>query len=127
MNVVNRIPRMYDSDINLADSIFANQCLHHINGETLDGRGPGLIKEIVKDMMSQFSNSRTTFHEVLAVGKTVAVRWTWQINHQASRKEWTINGNTVFHFQQGKITEYWAVDDRTREMQSHGFKLVPPE
>lgn len=38
----------------------------------------------------------------------------------------TLHGNTHFRFQDGRVIEAWAIDDRLREMLKQGFTLSPP-
>ncbi len=78
-------------------------------------------------MSKQFSSSKTVFTEIISEGDSIAVRWTWEASGLQDQKIWKFNGNTVFHFKNGKIVEYWAIDDRFREMLKHGFTLTPPQ
>lgn len=127
LEIIEMIPKMYNSDPELADKIFDINCIHHINGTTEEGKGPEVIKNSLSLMAKQFTDSRTVFTEVISQGDSVAVRWTWEAVDIQTQKKWKLNGNTIFHFKNGKITEYWAEDDRLREMLKQGFTLSPPQ
>lgn len=127
IETIKLIPKMYNKDAQIAKAIFTHDCLHHINGSLENEKGPELIIKSILLMNKQFSNSKTTFNEIISNGDSIAVRWSWKAINPLSKKEWRFNGNTIFHLKNGKITEYWAIDDRYREMQSHGFSIVPPQ
>ncbi len=127
LDIVKMILKMYNSDPKLADKIFDVNCIHHINGTTEEGKGPDAIKNSLLLMSKQFSSSKTVFTEIISEGDSIAVRWTWEASGLQDQKIWKFNGNTVFHFKNGKIVEYWAIDDRFREMLKHGFTLTPPQ
>lgn len=124
--VINMIPAMYDRDAEISERIFAPGCIHHVNGETLEGTGPEEIKASLGEIAANFPDSRTVFDEVFAVGDSVAVRWTWTGVSKLAGNQWTFHGNSIFHLEDGKVVEYWAIDDRMREMVANGFKLTPP-
>ena len=125
LEIIKMIPEMYNSDPELADNIFDVNCIHHINGTIEEERGPEVIKNSLEQMGKQFSGSKTEFLEIIPNGDTIAVRWNWKALNIQTQKKWSFNGNTIFHLKNGKIIEYWAIDDRLREMMAHGFTLVP--
>ncbi len=127
LEIVKLIPEMYNSTPDLAIKIFDKDCIHHINGTTEAGKGPEVIKNSLSSMSKQFSDSKTVFTEVISKGNSIAVRWTWEATGLQDQKIWKFNGNTIFHFKKAKIVEYWAIDDRLREMMTHGFTLSPPQ
>jgi predicted ester cyclase len=127
LKIIKLIPEMYNSNPELADRIFDHNCIHHVNGTTEAGKGPDVIKNSLAMMGKQFTDSKTTFLEIISRADAVAVRWVWEAVNIQTQKKWTFNGNTIFHFKNGKIMEYWAIDDRMREMIIHGFTLTPPK
>jgi len=124
--VIGLIPAMYDHDAGISEQIFASGCIHHINGVTETGTGPDAIKASLGELTANFSDSQTELDEVFSVGNRVAVRWTWTGVSRLAGNKWTFHVNSIFHLEEGKIVEYWAIDDRMREMVANGFKLVPP-
>ena len=117
LEVIHLIPDMYDKDVNIADRIFSYGCLHHVNGETQDGKGPEVVKASIKGINANFSDSRTVFDEIISGGTRVAVRWTWTGKSLQTGELWEFRGNTIFHLDAGKVVEYWAIDNRYNEMQ----------
>jgi len=127
LEIVKLIPDMYNKNPEIADEIFDKNCLHHINGSLENEKGPEVNKKSISLIHQQFSNSETTFIEIISNKDSIAVRWSWKAINKLTKKEWKFNGNTIFHFENGKIVEYWAIDDRYREMQKHGFTIMPPQ
>lgn len=127
LKTIELIVEMYNNEPELAYKIFDPNCIHHVNGTIEAGRGPEVIKNSLAMMGKQFSGSKTTFNEIIADGDSIAVRWTWEAVNIQTNKKWTFNGNTIFNLRKGKIIEYWAIDDRLREMMTHGFTLTPPQ
>ena len=127
LEIVEMIPEMYNTNPELADKVFDKNCIHHVNGTIEEGKGPEVIKNSLAMIGNQFSASRTIFSEIIADGNSIAVRWNWEAVNIQTQKKWKFNGNTIFHFKKGKIVEYWAIDDRYREMLNHGFTLTPPK
>ena len=120
------VQEMYNRDSNIADTIFHPDCVHHVNGSEEKLKGPEAIKESILQMRENFASLRTTIDAMLAEGDLVAFRWTWVAKIKGSELDYTLHGNTVFRFADGKVIEEWAIDDRMREMQRLGFTLVPP-
>jgi predicted ester cyclase len=120
------VVKMYDLDSNTADEIFLPNCVHHINGTTEQKIGPDAMKQSIMQMKESFVTSHTTIDDLLAENDHVAFRWTWVGKMKASGQDYTLNGNTIFRFENGKVAEQWAIDDRLREMQKLGFTLIPP-
>jgi len=127
LNTIRLIKKMYNGNPDLADHIFHKECIHHVNGVTEEGKGPEAIKKSLTQMGIQFKQSKTVFTEIFGSGNSVAVRWTWTAVQIQSGKKWTFNGNSIFHLKDGKVVEYWAIDDRLREMTTHGFTIAPPQ
>lgn len=126
-DTIRLIEKMYNGNPDLADQIFHKECIHDVNGVTEQGKGPEVIKNSLAQMGQQFEQTKTTFLEIITDGNTVAVRWTWTAVQIQTRTKWTFNGNSIFHLKDGKVTEYWAIDDRLREMTIHGFTITPPQ
>ncbi len=126
LEVVKLIVDMYNNDSELANYIFDDDCRHHINGSIEKERGPEVVKKSISLISEQFSKSKTTFIEIISNMENIAVRWKWEAINKITHKKWQFNGNTIFHFKNSKIIEYWAIDDRYREMQDHGFTIIPP-
>ena len=127
LKIVKLIPEMYNGNSELADKIFDINCIHHVNGTAEEGKGPEVIKNSLSLMAKQFSDSKTVFIETISEGNSISVRWTWEAVDIQTQNKWMFNGNTIFHFKNGRITEYWAIDNRLREMLKHGFTLSPPQ
>ena len=120
------VVEMYDRDCNIADEIFHPDCRHHINGSAEKLTGPAAIKQSILQTREAFVSSRTTVDAMLAEDDLVAFRWTWVAKIKGSELDYTLHGNTVFRFADGKVIEAWAIDDRLREMQKLGYTLTPP-
>lgn len=120
------VEEMYNRDIDKADEIFHLNCIHHINGTTEQQMGPAAIKQSIMQMKDSFNSFYTKIDELFAENDHVAFRWTWVGKMKVSGLDYTLHGNTIFRFENGKVVEQWAIDDRLREMQELGFTLIPP-
>lgn len=126
-SVTRLVSQMYDHDPSLADKIFAADCIHHMNGIEQKTKGPACIRTSVEELQRDFSNSRTEIVDLISSADKAAFRWTWEAVRKDSGISFTMQGNTFFHFRDGKVTEAWAIDDRFQVMLSMGFQLIPPQ
>ena len=124
--VARLVEEMYNRDLNKADEIFHPDCLHHINGSDEKLLGPDAIRQSILQMKESFVSFHTTINELFGENDQVAFRWTWVGKMKGSGLDYTLHGNTIFRFADGKVIEEWAVDDRLREMLKLGFTLTPP-
>lgn len=126
-SITRLVPQMYDQDPSLADKIFAPGCIHHMNGIEQNVKGPACIRASVEELHQDFSNSRTEIVDLISSADKVAFRWTWQAIRKDSGIPFTMQGNTIFHFHDDKVSEAWAIDDRFQVMLSMGFQIIPPQ
>jgi steroid delta-isomerase-like uncharacterized protein len=85
-------------------------------------------------MLSAFSETKSTIHELVMEGNTVVAHWTWQAVHAgtlpnlgipATGKQIEFSGCTIYHFRGGKIMEQWEYGDLLGFMQQLGVIPTP--
>jgi len=85
-------------------------------------------------MLSAFSETKSTIHELVVEGDTVIAHWTWQAVHTgtlptlgipATGKQIEFSGCTIYHFRDGKIMEQWEYGDLLGFMQQLGVVPTP--
>ncbi|MCJ7701465.1 MAG: ester cyclase [Anaerolineales bacterium] len=85
-------------------------------------------------MLSAFSETKSTIHEIVAEGSSVTAHWTWQAVHTgtlptlgvpATGKHIQFSGCSIYHFRDGKITEQWEYGDLLGFMQQLGVIPSP--
>ncbi len=97
-------------------------------------RGKEANRQSDEGMLTAFSDTKSTVHEVVAEGHTVTAHWTWQAIHTgnlpnlgvpATGKCIKFSGCSIYHFRDGKITEQWEYGDLLGFMQQLGVIPVP--
>ena len=85
-------------------------------------------------MLSAFTETRSTIHELVVEGDTAMARWTWQGEHTgtlptlgipATDKLVQFSGCSIYHFRDGKIVEQWEYGDLLGFMQQLGVIPAP--
>lgn len=80
-------------------------------------------------MLSAFTETRSTIHELVVEGATAIAHWTWQAVHTgtlptlgipATGKQVQFSGCSIYHFRDGKIVEQWEYSDLLGFMQQLG-------
>ena len=70
---------------------------------------------------------KITIDEIIVMGETSAVRWTFRGTHKERGKQVTYSGCSVSHRVDGKIVEEWGYWDDLGLHQQLGYQLVPPQ
>ena len=85
-------------------------------------------------MLSAFTETRSTIHELVVEGDTAIAHWTWQGKHTgtlltlgiiATGKQVQFSGCSIYHFRDGKIVEQWEYGDLLGFMQQLGVIPSP--
>jgi steroid delta-isomerase-like uncharacterized protein len=80
-------------------------------------------------MLSAFTETRSTIHELVVEGDTAIAHWTWQAVHTGTSpalgipptgKQVQFSGCSIYHFEEGKIIEQWEYGDMLGLMQQLG-------
>jgi steroid delta-isomerase-like uncharacterized protein len=76
------------------------------------------VRQMYSGMFDAVSDIRLEIHEFFGVEDKLSARYTVTAKHTGdlmgmppSGKEFAINGITIMHFDRGKVTERWDVDD----------------
>jgi steroid delta-isomerase-like uncharacterized protein len=85
-------------------------------------------------MLSAFTQTRSSIHEIIVEGDTAIAHWTWQAVHTgtlpalgilATGKHVQFSGCSVYHFKDGKVVEQWEYGDLLGFMQQLGVIPAP--
>jgi steroid delta-isomerase-like uncharacterized protein len=85
-------------------------------------------------MLSAFTETRSTIHELVVEGDTAVAHWTWQAVHTgvlptlgipATGKQVQFSGCSIYHFRDNKIVEQWEYGDLLGFMQQIGVIPTP--
>ena len=85
-------------------------------------------------MLSAFTETRSTIHELVVEGDTVMAHWTWLGKHTGTLptlgvpptgKQVQFSGCSIYHFRDDQIVEQWEYGDLLGFMQQLGVIPVP--
>jgi len=103
-------------DLGAADAIFIPEVLFHYPLGEL--KGVDAIKSYIAGFREAFPDVRFTVEDMFGEGERVAARWRLTCTQTGTfrgrpptGKRVTVDGNTIFHVQNGKIPEMWVAFD----------------
>ncbi len=85
-------------------------------------------------MLSAFTETQSTIHELVVEGETVIAHWTWQGTHTgalptlgvpATGRQVQFSGCSIYHFRGNQIVEQWEYGDLLGFMQQLGVIPAP--
>jgi steroid delta-isomerase-like uncharacterized protein len=85
-------------------------------------------------MLSAFTETQSTIHELIVEGDTAIAHWTWKGVHTgtlptlgipATGIQVQFSGCSIYHFKDGKITEQWEYGDMLGFLQQLGVIPTP--
>lgn len=120
-------------DLDAAYRLYADEFVsHHPPFPPVAGKEANRTGKV--DILSAFTEIRTTAHELVVEGDTAIAHWTWQATHTgtysklgipATGKSVQVSGCSLFHFKAGKIVEEWEYADWLGFMQQLGVIPTP--
>jgi steroid delta-isomerase-like uncharacterized protein len=115
-------------DVSVADQVFANDCVIHINGSpdrNLDLAG---FKQMVTGLLAAFPDLRFTIEDQFVAGNRIAFRWVAEGtnsapfgNAPATGRNVRVDGIILDRVADGKVVERWEQWDQAGMMQQLGF------
>jgi steroid delta-isomerase-like uncharacterized protein len=119
-----------NSNLQVADEVFAPTYIHHDPSTPDVGRGPESEKKRATLYRTAFPDLRLTIDDIIAEGETVMARWSCRGTHKGdlsgiapTGKHISISGVSIARFANGKIVEGWINWDALGLMQQLG--VVP--
>ncbi len=117
-------------NLSVADQLFAPTYTHHDPSTPDLGHGPESEKMRATLYRTAFPDFRLTIEDLIAEGETVMARWSCRGTHKGdlggiapTGKPFTISGQTIARFANGKFVEGWVNWDALGLMQQLG--VVP--
>jgi steroid delta-isomerase-like uncharacterized protein len=125
------VEEIYNSgDLDVADEIYAPDCILHDPSLPENLRGPEGIKHYAGMYRNAFPDLRVTIEEEICEGDRMAMRWTARGTHTGdlmgippTGKPMVVSGVTLGRSAGGRIVEEWFQSDDLGMMQQLG--LVP--
>ena len=115
-------------DASVADHVFANQAVIHINGSPDPNLNVDGFKQMVSGLLSAFGDLRFTIEDQIVAGDKVATRWSAEGTNNgpfgtvpATGRRVRINGLILDRVAGGKVVERWEQWDQMSMMQQLGF------
>ena len=115
-------------DVSAADTVFASDCVIHINGSpnpTLDVAG---FKQMIAGLLAAFPDLRLTIEDQIVAGDKVATRWVAEGtnsapfgNVPATGRRVRVDGLILDRVADGRVVERWEQWDQAGMMQQLGL------
>jgi steroid delta-isomerase-like uncharacterized protein len=115
-------------DVSVADKVFAENCVIHINGSperSLDVAG---FKQMIAGLLAAFPDIRLTIEDQIVAGDKVATRWVAEGtnsapfgNVPATGRRVRVDGLVLDHIDDGMVVERWEQWDQAGMMQQLGL------
>jgi steroid delta-isomerase-like uncharacterized protein len=119
-------------NVDVADEIFAPDCVGMNPTDPQDVRGPEGAKELANMYRSAFPDVRLIIEEQVAEGDKVVTRWIAYGTHQGEMmgiaptgNQVRVEGITISHIQEEKIVQEWELFDTLGLMQQLGAAPAP--
>lgn len=119
-----------NGNIDFIDEIFAEDAIDHSPLGVTQGRRA--VKEQFEYVFSSFGNVSMTVEDIVGEGDTVALRVTQRARHEGefmgiepTGREFEMEIQTFFRFENGRIAERWARPDTLGLMRQLGV-IEPP-
>ena len=131
---VRRIYKEYldELDPTAADELLADDVVLHGVRAFGEGSGRETVKQGFSTFLSGFAERHTEVEDLIVEGDRVVARHTHHLKHvnevfgiPPTGQQLSVWGIDIFRFENGKIAEWWVIDDTLGMMQQMGV-LPPP-
>jgi steroid delta-isomerase-like uncharacterized protein len=128
--IVHRIYKEYldELDPSAADELLDADVVLHGVAAFGDGYGRENVKEGFSAFLSGFAERHTDVEDVIAQGDRVVVRHTHHLKHvdevfgvPPTGRQLSVWGVDIFRVEDGRIAEWWVIDDTMGMMQQLGM------
>ena len=113
-------------NLTLIDDIVANNCVFHGSGGQ-EVRGTSIMKQMLTTFFNAFDNFRVNIEDIIGEGDKVVVRFIEIGRHQGefegiapTGKEMTWTEIAIFRIVNGRIIEWWTLEDKLSLMKQMG-------
>ena len=127
--IVRRIYKEYLDELDpaAADELLADDVVLHAVRAFGEGSGRENIKEGFSAFLSSFAERHTDVEDLIAEGDRIVARHTHYLKHvnevygiAPTGKQLSVWGIDIFRFENGKIVEWWIIDDNLGMMEQLG-------
>ena len=127
--IVRRIYKEYLDELDpaAADELLADDVVLHAVRAFGEGSGRENIKEGFSAFLSSFAERHTDVEDLIAEGDRIVARHTHHLKHvndvfgiPPSGKRLSVWGIDIFRFEDGKVAEWWIIDDNLGMMEQLG-------
>ena len=134
--IVRRIYKEYLDELDpaAADELLADDVVLHAVRAFGEGYGRDEIKEGFSAFLSGFADRHTEVEDLIVEGERVVARHTHHLKHvnevygiAPTGKQLSVWGIDIFRFENGKIAEWWIIDDNLGMMEQLGVFPPPGE
>lgn len=102
------------------------------SGAPPEAKGPDFVRKQAEASLAALPDLHFDIEHLLADGDLVLIHWkatgtdAKTLDEAGKPKQLTLQGQSLFRMQQGKIVESWDITDRLGFLLQRGFKLLPP-
>jgi predicted ester cyclase len=121
-------------DAAAADELLADDVVLHGVRAFGEGSGREIVKEGFSAFLSGFAERHTEVEELIVEGNRVVARHTHHLKHvnevfgiAATGQQLSVWGIDIFRFENGRIAEWWVIDDNLGMMEQMGVFPPPGE
>jgi steroid delta-isomerase-like uncharacterized protein len=127
--IVRRIYKEYLDELDpaAADELLADDVVLHGVRAFGEGYGRETVKEGFSAFLSSFAERHTDVEDLIAEGDRIVARHTHHLRHvnevygiPPTGKQLSVWGIDIFRFENGKIVEWWIIDDNLGMMEQLG-------
>ena len=115
-------------DVSVADTVFAAECVIHINGSPDPNLRLAGFKQMVAGLLAAFPDLRFIIEDQVLAGNKVATRWVAVGTNSApfgsvpaTGRSVRVNGLIIDRLADGRVLERWEQWDQAGMMQQLGF------
>jgi predicted ester cyclase len=127
--IVSRIYKEYLDELDpaAADELLADDVVLHGTRAFGEGSGREELKQGFSAFLSGFAERRTEVEDLIAEGDLIVARHTHHVKHvnevfgiAPTGKQLSVWGIDIFRIEDGKIAEWWTIDDNMGMMEQLG-------
>ena len=113
------------------DAIMSKDFVYHSNSSP-DANGIEGIKKVIASFRTAYPDAKLVREEVIFSENKAAARWaitgtnTGPGEIPPTGKSVSIWGESIIHYENGKITEEWVAFDNQSMMEQLGYTMIPP-
>jgi steroid delta-isomerase-like uncharacterized protein len=115
-------------DVSAADTVFARDCVIHINGSPEPNLKVDGFKQLIAGLLAAFPDLRITIEDQIAAGDKVATRWSAEGTNTgpfgpvaATGRRVRIGGLILDRVAGGRVLERWELWDQMGMLQQLGL------